>query len=199
MYGVMDCNYAGKEVSTAHTHTHAHTNTHTHTESETYTHTHTHGKCNNTDVRESRVTYVAHAVRCRWPLKLGWHAVKNPTQIQLHNGISHEAARVMEMRFFASSVWAHTPGSYTQTPPGARLGTVRLRHALARLLSDLTASAVPRMLEDAQVCISHAILAHTLSPLLVYLSPTRTNPVYGYLKQLCLHACVCVCVFVCVL
>ena len=80
---------------------------------------------------------------CRWPLRLGYFVLKNPSQVQL--GMDFASARTAEASFFATAhPWSALPQH------SSRFGAASLRSSLSRLMAHLISRSLPGLLTAAQ-------------------------------------------------
>lgn len=111
---------------------------------------------------ESRVASLAKNVG-RIKLKLGFFLLKNPSPMELSEGISLAKRQQQEARFFSSTPWAE------QNLDMSRIGIERLRIFLQKLLAEHIERELPRVREEVQ-----ALLAGT-EHRLAHIGPERTS------------------------
>ena len=87
-------------------------------------------------------------------LKLGFFLLKNPTPVELKNGITLEQRSALEQRFFQSSPWKE------QKLDGGKVGIAKLRDYLQKLLDQHIEKELPKVREEIKHMIKdteHAI------------------------------------------
>ncbi|KAH7344294.1 Dynamin family protein [Pyrenochaeta sp. MPI-SDFR-AT-0127] len=96
---------------------------------------------------ESRVASLAKNMD-RVKLKLGFFIVKNPTPLELSEGVSRARREQQEMEFFNSSPWVE------QNLDKRRVGTEKLRQYLQRLLDSHIERELPKVRQDVGMLLS---------------------------------------------
>ncbi|KAL6764895.1 P-loop containing nucleoside triphosphate hydrolase protein [Haematococcus lacustris] len=103
----------------------------------------------------------------RWPLALGYYCVRNPSQSHVMAGMDSATARSLEAAFFSQTQpWAQL----SNTPLACRLGSTRLRNALAQLLADLAQRSLPALQATAQQRLA------AVEAVLAQLPPSMSQP-----------------------